>query len=43
MQSPAVGVAVAEEILEGETSFDLAPYRADRFEEGTVFPEEIVL
>ena len=43
MQSPAVGVAVAEEILEGETSFDLAPYRAGRFAEGTVFPEEVVL
>ena len=43
MQSPAVGVAVAEEILEGETSFDLTPYRAERFAEGTVFPEEVVL
>jgi sarcosine oxidase, subunit beta len=43
MQSPAVGVAVAEEILEGETSFDLTPYRAERFSEGTVFPEELVL
>ena len=39
MQSPAVGVAVAEQILEGETSFDLSPYRPDRFAEGTVFPE----
>jgi sarcosine oxidase subunit beta len=43
MQSPAVGVAVAEEILEGVTSFDLTPYRAERFSEGTVFPEEVVL
>jgi sarcosine oxidase subunit beta len=43
MQSPAVGVAVAEEILGGRTSFDLAPYRAERFAEGTVFPEELVL
>jgi sarcosine oxidase subunit beta len=43
MQSPAVGVAVAEEILEGETSFDLSPYRAERFAEGTVFPEEVIL
>ena len=43
MQSPAVGVAVAEEILEGETSFDLNPYRPERFSEGTVFPEEVVL
>jgi glycine/D-amino acid oxidase-like deaminating enzyme len=43
MQSPAVGVAVAEEILEGATAFDLTPYRADRFAKGTVFPEEVVL
>ena len=43
MQSPAVGVAVAEELLGGETSFDLTPYRLERFAEGAVFPEEIVL
>jgi sarcosine oxidase subunit beta len=43
MQSPAVGVAVAEEILEGRTSFDLTPYRLERFAEGAVFPEELVL
>jgi sarcosine oxidase subunit beta len=43
MQSPAVGRALAEEILEGESSFDLAPYRLERFESGAVFPETVVL
>jgi glycine/D-amino acid oxidase-like deaminating enzyme len=43
MQSPAVGKAVAEELLDGESSFDLGPYRLERFEDGAVFPEEIVL
>ena len=43
MQSPAVGRAVAEEILGVETSFDLSPYRLDRFERGAIFPEELVL
>ena len=43
MQSPAVGAALAEEILEGESSFDLSPYRLDRFATGAVFPEELVL
>ena len=43
MQSPAVGRAVAEELLGGESSFDLSPYRLERFEEGAVFPEELVL
>ena len=43
MQSPAVGRAVAEELLGVESSFDLSPYRLERFEEGAVFPEEIVL
>jgi sarcosine oxidase subunit beta len=43
MQSPAVGRAVAEEILGLEPSFDLSPYRLDRFETGAVFPEELVL
>ncbi len=31
MQSPAVGRALAEEILTGASSFDLAPYRLERF------------
>jgi glycine/D-amino acid oxidase-like deaminating enzyme len=43
MQSPAVGKAVAEELLDGKSSFDLGPYRLERFENGAVFPEEIVL
>jgi sarcosine oxidase subunit beta len=43
MQSPAVGRAVAEEILGIEPSFDLSPYRLDRFEHGAVFPETLVL
>ena len=43
MQSPAVGVAVAEEILEGASSFDLSPYRLERFAGGASFPETVVL
>jgi len=43
MQSPAVGRAVAEELLDLEPSFDLAPYRLERFESGAVFPETLVL
>ena len=43
MQSPAVGRALAEEILEGESSFDLSPYRLERFDAAAVFPEEVVL
>jgi sarcosine oxidase subunit beta len=43
MQSPAVGQAVAEELLDGESSFDLSPYRLERFAEGAGFPEELVL
>ena len=43
MQSPAVGRAVAEEILGGEASVDLGPYRLERFEAGAVFPERLVL
>ena len=43
MQSPAVGRAVAEEILELEPTFDLSPYRLDRFERGAIFPEQLVL
>jgi sarcosine oxidase, subunit beta len=43
MQSPAVGRALAEEILEGESSFDLTPYRLERFASGAVFPETLVL
>jgi sarcosine oxidase subunit beta len=43
MQSPAVGKAVAEELLDGESSFDLSPYRLERFAEGAVFPEQLIL
>jgi len=43
MQSPAVGRAVAEELLHGESSLDLSPYRLARFSEGTRAPEHLVL
>jgi len=43
MQSPAVGKAVAEELLEGKSSLDLSPYRLKRFADGAVFPETLVL
>ena len=43
MQSPAVGKAAAEELVDGQSSFDLTPYRIERFEGASVFPEELVL
>jgi sarcosine oxidase, subunit beta len=43
MQSPAVGRALAEEILRGESSLDLGPYALERFEQGAAFPERLVL
>ena len=43
MQSPAVGRAVAEELLRGESSLDLTPYRLERFSSETAFPEDLVL
>jgi sarcosine oxidase subunit beta len=43
MQSPAVGRAVAELVLRGESSIDLSPYALERFEAGAVFPEHLVL
>jgi sarcosine oxidase, subunit beta len=43
MQSPAAGRALAEEILTGESSLDLSPYRLERFDAGAVFPETVVL
>jgi sarcosine oxidase subunit beta len=43
MQSPAVGRAVAEEILYGESELDLAPYRLARFAEGDAFREQVIL
>jgi sarcosine oxidase subunit beta len=43
MQSPAVGRAVAEELLHGESALDLSPYRVERFSSGVTFPEHLVL
>jgi sarcosine oxidase subunit beta len=43
MQSPAVGSAVAHELLGLEPPVDLAPYRLERFADGAVFPEQLVL
>ena len=43
MQAPAVGAAVAEELLDGESSFDLSAYRLERFARGAVFPETAIL
>jgi glycine/D-amino acid oxidase-like deaminating enzyme len=43
MQSPAVGRALAEEILGLSPSLDLGPYRLERFEAGAGFPETLVL
>jgi sarcosine oxidase, subunit beta len=43
MQSPAVGRAVAEELVHGKSELDLAPYRLNRFGEDAVFPETLVL
>jgi len=30
-------------LLHGESELDLSPYRPERFGEGTVFPETVVL
>ncbi len=43
MQSPAVGRAVAEELLFGESSLDLTPYRLERFSGETAVSEDLVL
>jgi sarcosine oxidase subunit beta len=43
MQSPAVGRAVAEELLKGGSQLDLSPYRLERFANGAIFAEEVVL
>lgn len=43
MQSPAVGEAIAAEILGAAPRVDLGPYRLDRFEHGVDFPEQLVL
>ncbi len=43
MQSPAVGRALAELILKGDTEFDLTPYALERFAGEELFPETLVL
>lgn len=43
MQAPAVGDAVAAELLGDTVPYDLSPYRLDRFEAGATFPETLVL
>jgi len=43
MQSPAVGQALAEEILDGASAIDLGSFRLDRFRGGEAFPETLVL
>jgi sarcosine oxidase, subunit beta len=43
MQAPAVGEAVAAELLGEEPPVDLEPYRVDRFTGGATFPETGVL
>ncbi len=43
MQSPAVGRAVAEELLGREPTVDLTPYRPERFAGDATFPETLVL
>jgi len=43
MQSPAVGDAVAAELLGEEPPFELGPYRLERFAGGAIFPETLVL
>jgi glycine/D-amino acid oxidase-like deaminating enzyme len=43
MQSPAVGNAVAHELMGRDAPVDLGPYRLERFADGAVFPEQLVL
>ncbi len=43
MQSPAVGRAVAAELLDEPSPLDLEPYRLERFEAGAAAPEKAVL
>ncbi len=43
MQSPAVGKAVADELLGAAPGIDLSPYRLERFAGDAEFPEELVL
>ena len=43
MQSPAVGRALAEQIVGSQPSVDLSPYALERFDHGATFPERLVL
>ncbi|HVM69169.1 MAG TPA: FAD-dependent oxidoreductase [Gaiellaceae bacterium] len=43
MQAPAVGDAVAAELLGETPPFDLSPYRLERFAGDVLFPETLVL
>jgi len=43
MQAPAVGAAVAAELLGEPPPFDLEEYRLERFAAGATFPETLVL
>ena len=43
MQSPAVGRAVAHELLGLAAPLDLTPYRLDRFADGTAAAEHVFL
>jgi sarcosine oxidase subunit beta len=43
MQSPAVGRALADQILDGRTDYDLSPYRLERFAEDVAPAEEVIL
>jgi glycine/D-amino acid oxidase-like deaminating enzyme len=43
MQSPAVGAAAAAELSGDDPSFDLSPYRLERFAADPTFPETLVL
>jgi sarcosine oxidase, subunit beta len=43
MQSPAVGCAVAHELLDQPPPVDLAPYRLERFADGSIAAEHVFL
>ena len=43
MQAPAVGAAVADELIDGRLGLHLSPYRLERFAGGASFPETLVL
>ena len=43
MQAPAVGAAVAAEVLGEAPPFDLSHYRPERFTAGAAFPETLIL